>query len=332
MKKSDMVSVIVPIYNSEKYLRRCLDSIVNQSYKNIEIILIDDGSTDKSGNICDEYAEKDKRIKVVHQKNRGASVARNVGIGNAKGKWITFVDSDDYITADSISYLLNLAKEYNAKMAVATYCVIGPNGKVVKPRCCPDDQFFNDEDALKRLLLENGFTVSPNAKLISRKICKKNKFPAGRTCEDNGTVYKYIIESGGVAYGSKSIYFYCKNRNSTMNCNFTLKKMDLLILSNEMCRNIIKKFPNLKQATDEKMIAARFSILRMIDRRENRPEVKKVWQEQASYLKNHKKEILFKNKCMKKKDKIALLSLMLGKKFFYFSWSIYTKCKYGSIV
>ena len=109
----DSISIIVPVYNVEKYLEKCIDSILNQSYQNLEIILIDDGSTDNSGSICDEYKKKDKRVQVIHQKNQGQSSARNAGLNIAKGSYIGFVDSDDYVEPDYLEQLLNNFKKYN---------------------------------------------------------------------------------------------------------------------------------------------------------------------------------------------------------------------------
>ena len=117
MNKQDLISVIVPVYNVENYLKRCLDSIINQTYQNIEIILIDDGSTDNSGNLCEDYKKIDNRIKVVHKTNGGLSDARNTGIKKAKGKYITFVDSDDYVEYDYVEYLYNLIKKYDTNIS-----------------------------------------------------------------------------------------------------------------------------------------------------------------------------------------------------------------------
>ena len=117
------VSIIVPVYNVEKYLEKCLDSIVKQTYENIEIILVDDGSTDKSGTILDQYAEMDNRISVIHKKNEGVSTARNTGIEAARGEYICFADADDYLMPDYVEYLLTLAVDKNADIAIKLVCV-----------------------------------------------------------------------------------------------------------------------------------------------------------------------------------------------------------------
>jgi len=117
----DLISVIIPVYNVEPYLKKCLDSVVTQTYKEIEIILVDDGSTDGSGPICDEYAAQDKRIRVIHKRNGGLSDARNVGLDRCSGRYVTFIDSDDYVASDYVERLYRILVEYNADIAVCDY-------------------------------------------------------------------------------------------------------------------------------------------------------------------------------------------------------------------
>ena len=131
MNESPKISVILPVYNVEKYLRKCLDSVINQTYKNLEIILVNDGSTDNSGKICEEYALNDKRIKVIHKENGGISSARNAAIDIAKGQYITFIDSDDDVELDYIGYLYDILKKFNCKMSVCTHNIV-KNTKIKK--------------------------------------------------------------------------------------------------------------------------------------------------------------------------------------------------------
>lgn len=116
-----LISIIVPVYNVEKYLKECIDSVISQTYKNLEIILVDDGSTDKSGEICDEYSKKDSRIKVIHKENGGLSDARNVALDIAKGEYIGFVDSDDYVEKDMFETLYKLAEEHNTEISSISF-------------------------------------------------------------------------------------------------------------------------------------------------------------------------------------------------------------------
>ena len=152
MKKQDLISIVVPIYNVEKYLEKCINSIIIQTYKNIEIILVNDGSTDSSGKICDIYLKKDKRIKVIHKKNGGLSDARNVGIENAKGKYIAFIDSDDFIDSDFIEILYNLIIEYNADVSCCKCNVIYKKNK--KQQVEEKINIFTNYEAINEMLYQ----------------------------------------------------------------------------------------------------------------------------------------------------------------------------------
>lgn len=322
----DLISVIIPVYNVEKYLKNCLDSVINQTYKNIEIILVDDGSTDDCPNICDEYALKDTKIKVIHKQNGGLSDARNVGIEQARGKYITFIDSDDDVETEYVEYLYNLLITNNTKMSIAAHTVVSKKNKI-NYGIGYLDKVLTTEECLDRMLCEKGFFISACAKLYSKELFDDIEFPRGKLNEDNGTIYKLIFKCENIAYGNKSIYNYYKRENSITTSKFTLKKMDLIELTDKMCDEIDEKFPQLKESTDKKRITSRFSILRQMLVNELNEEQKQVEQKIEKYIKQRKKMIL-KNKKMDKRDKIALIALMIGKKFFAFSWELYYKIKY----
>ena len=324
---NDLISIIVPIYNAEKYLENCINSILKQTYKNIEIILVNDGSTDNSGKICDEYKYKSDKIIVIHQPNQGASVSRNVGIDKAKGEYITFVDSDDEIQEKYIEYLYTLIKKYNTKMSIASYTIVSENNKKIDLGQGYQETILQTKDCLKRLLKEQGFTVSPCAKMYSIELFTNVKFPEGKLFEDNGTAYKFIMECDNIAYGNRSYYSYYRRSNSSTTSKFNLKKIDLIELTDQMCEEVLERYPELKETLEKKKIAVRFSILRMIKLNEKEKEVNEKRKEIERYIKDRKKYIL-KNKEMDKRDKLALICLMIGRRFFYFSWNIYCKIKY----
>ena len=165
-----VISVIVPVYNAEKYLRECLDSIVNQTYKNIEIILVDDGSTDGSGAICDEYADKDVRIKVYHIPNGGVSNARNLGIDNANGEYLMFVDSDDEVSRDCIEKLYCAIEYKEQDLVIGNFCDVYENRKIIQHENLSIIGNLQDDYANIRILLQG-----PWGKLYRSEILKKNK-------------------------------------------------------------------------------------------------------------------------------------------------------------
>ena len=190
-----MISVVVPVYNVEKYLQRCVESIINQTEKDIEIILVDDGSTDKSGSICDEYLGKDSRILVIHQKNQGLSVARNVGIKNSKGDYITFVDSDDYIHKDMLKVLLDNLIHEQGQISFCRY-EEGNENRLTISEC--DLKYTGEAHDGKEYLLNPPKGMGINiawAKLYKKECFDNIEFPVGKLHEDDFTTYKTFINS-----------------------------------------------------------------------------------------------------------------------------------------
>lgn len=210
------ISVIVPIYNAEKYLRRALDSICNQTYKNLEIILIDDGSTDGSGAICDEYKEKDARIVLVHQKNSGVSVTRNKALSLLTGEMIAFVDADDYIIPCFFEKMIQLKKEHNAEIAICNF-------KRFSSEPIPDVdehsdaiQVWNKEEALNNVYGSKGYLVSGTLwnKLYDAKLFEGFRFPEGLKNEDEFLLPKVIDRATNIVFTSDIMYYYYANTSS----------------------------------------------------------------------------------------------------------------------
>lgn len=171
----ELISVIVPVYNVEKYIDKCINSIINQTYKNLEIILVDDGSPDNCGNICDEYSKKDNRIIVIHKENGGVSSARNIGIKNAKGKWITFVDSDDWIENDYVEKLSKIGIQNKAEVVLCGYNRIYNNDKQPINAIGEIKDYNSYEYLIKTLNPQTGFGFC-HMKLIKKEIIERNYF------------------------------------------------------------------------------------------------------------------------------------------------------------
>ena len=325
MKKKDLISIVVPVYNVEQYLEKCLTSIINHTYQNIEIILVDDGSTDCSGAICDQYAKNDSRIKVVHKSNGGLSDARNCGIHCATGKYVTFIDSDDVVSDDIVEYLYDLILKYHVEMSICSYSVVTPKGKYLSTDGGLKEQKMGKIQALDCLLCEKGFTVSSCAKLYHNKLFKNVEFPVGKLCEDNGTTYKLIAQCSYIAYGNESKYLYYKRENSIMNSKFNIRKLDLIELVDIMEKDLLKEYPQLSESILKKKISSRFSILRQIVF--SGYYNSDYTDELISFLKMNRKFII-KSKKTEKREKIALVSLLISKRFFKWSFKIYQWLKY----
>lgn len=225
-----LISVVIPIYNVQKYLRRCLDSIINQTYRDIEILLINDGSTDKSLEICREYLNKDKRIKLISKKNEGLGMARNTGIDNATGEYVCFFDSDDFIATDTIEKLYNVIEREKTQIVCYGFCSVSSSGKILK-RYIPNIEkvYFKDTEVinefLPELITENPDTgISTNlnmsawASIYSLKLIKdsKWKFVSERDIisEDIYSLLKLYKDVKSVYVLKDVLYFYCENDQS----------------------------------------------------------------------------------------------------------------------
>lgn len=232
----DLISIVVPIYKVEQYLRQCLDSICLQSYNNIEIILVDDGSPDRCGKICDEYAEKDSRIQVIHKVNGGLSDARNAGIDIATGKYIAFVDSDDWIEKTMFENLYNTAlKEQADIVCCGRYLTDGEH--VFSQNFMSNSRSYNRQDAIEEILLGKSLDVAAWDKLYAKELFDGIRFPVGENNEDIATFYKLIAKANKIAHSGTCEYYY-RNRADSItkikyrerDCKIIIKNIDELEL------------------------------------------------------------------------------------------------------
>jgi len=219
----DLISIIVPVYNVEKYIHQCVDSIINQTYKNIEIILVDDGSPDNCGKICDEYAEKDSRIKVIHKENGGLSDARNHGIDAANGEWLMFVDSDDYILPDMAGKLLCVAKENNVRMAVCGVILFDDEKEYVPSHLTVDKGVYSAEDIFANNI-PTSFVVAWN-KIYDKHLFDEYRFEKGRIHEDEIAAHHLIGQCDRVAVTEEKFYRYRQVAGSITKV-FNYKRLD----------------------------------------------------------------------------------------------------------
>lgn len=229
---NDLISVVLPVYNVEKYIRQALDSVINQTYQNLEIILVDDGSPDNSGSICDEYASKDNRIRVIHKENGGVSSARNAGIDMATGDWLYFMDPDDWIELNTFELVMGKIAETKADMCFFDFYRLSKNKKryCYSIRNVDGKFFFNDMSNINTLLAYDGGSVCCSffrSSVINKSIRFDETIKIG---ED----YLFRLECYGhissFAYISKALYYYRDNANSAMNssnCEFQ-KYADLM--------------------------------------------------------------------------------------------------------
>lgn len=228
------LSIVVPIYNVEKYLKKSVDSIIDQTFKNVEIILVDDGSTDSCGEICDEYEKKDNRIKVIHKVNGGLSSARNAGIKASIGRYIGFIDSDDWINPKMYESMINLATNYDADIVQCDFIKVYNNNVYVKEDNEEKYDILSNLDAMENLYNENvSKTIVTWSKIYKRELFDDILFPEGKIHEDKFTTYKLLYKSNIIIDLHKKYYYYRQTPNSIMNGSYTIKKLDALQASQE---------------------------------------------------------------------------------------------------
>ena len=246
----ELISVIVPIYNVQENLKRCIESIVQQTYKNLEIILIDDGSSDDSGIICDNFAKLDKRIIVIHQKNQGPSNARNTGLKISKGKYIGFVDGDDYIDSRMYELLYNNLIKYKAQISTCDFEKVYSNVNLKKQNIMHKKSYAIDNSMAIKLLLEdkiiNNYVWN---KLYIKELWNNEYFPDKKKFEDLGTIYKILQKAKKVAIYRCKLYKYVINENSiTNNIKDDSSVLNYIEMTNTMLNFVEYNYPNFEES------------------------------------------------------------------------------------
>ena len=321
-----LISVIVPVYGVEKYIEKCLKSIINQTYENLEIILVDDGSKDKSGIICENYANKDKRIKVFHKKNGGLSDARNYGIEHSKGEYLTFIDSDDYIEDDYVEYLYSLIKEGYKMSICSLYVEYTSNGKIVN-KGNGKEIVISGKKCIEKMCYHDEVDTCAYAKLMHRSLFQKVRYPKGKIFEDIGTTYLLFDQCEEVICGFIPKYYYVIRENSIVTSEFNIKKLELIEMTDKMAHYVDTKYPELKGATLRRKGYAYFSTLnQMLDVTDKRYLEKR--KQIVKYLRKNSIKII-KNRKTPNRDRIAYLCLLLGFNIYKIFWKIYIKHQRG---
>ena len=239
-----LVSIIVPVYNVEKYICQCIDSILNQTYENLEVILVDDGSPDNCGKICDEYAQFDKRVRVIHKENGGLSSARNAGLDAAKGDYIAFIDSDDYIAADMFATMLDIAIKDNADMVKCGFKEFDDKSIITKKVGFDKQEVLeNDETGSALMDLYFGsvlYKIACNA-IYVRDMAIKVRFPEGLVNEDNYSAGMYLFYAKRIVCINKEFYFYRNNQNGLSKTGRKKRLLDVAILTAKLHEDLIEK-------------------------------------------------------------------------------------------
>lgn len=306
-----LISIIIPVYNVEKYMDNCIESVLKQSYNNIEIILIDDGSTDKSGEKCNQYLTIDKRIKVIHKKNGGLSDARNAGIQYASGDYIMFIDSDDIVDHGIVEHLYRILIDTKADISICDVVHCTTNTKI----CYKDETeivIYSADDAICEMLYQKSFLVTACAKLYKKALFEEIKFPTGIIYEDSATIYKIFDKSKRIVYSNAKLYGYIHHEDSITTKKFSIRDCDILKIADDMVLYFKER--------DEKMIMAAKAYqaacaLRIILNAPKDPE----YEESISYAKkiiNKDGRTVLNNRKCRNKTRLGLLL------YIYMPWAI----------
>lgn len=240
------VSVIVPVYNVERYLEYCVETLINQSYRNLEVILIDDGSTDNSGKICDALANKDERIQVIHQQNQGLSAARNSGLRVVTGEYITCVDSDDFLSTDFIERLLNALIRENADIAICGTTFCDDSGNQLYDQMSDKCLILNGDNQLKVLLKDSRiYSTTAWGKIYKKELFVGIEYPKNKYHEDIYTTYRLVANSMKTVIVPAALYWYRQATISITHSSFNPKHMDSLYGCMDRAEFILQNYPSL---------------------------------------------------------------------------------------
>ena len=261
---SPLISVIVPIYNAAEFIEKTAEHLVNQTYKNMEFILVDDGSTDGSSEICDKIAEKDSRFVIVHQKNSGVSAARNAGIAAAKGDYIGFCDSDDIPYEDMYETLYGIVEEYDCDVAMIKSAIHFIDGKV-QDSSDGSIKVYSDKDEILKLFLLNKIQSSVYTKLFSAEICKQVQFPAPHKINED-RYYSFFALEKCKKLGFKNVtkYNYCRHEGSSVTQSFSDKYLDIVYFADLIEDFVKKNYPELSDYARENKIVSYLRTCQLI--------------------------------------------------------------------
>ena len=317
-----MISVIVPVYNMEKYLEKCVKSILNQDYKDIELILVDDGSKDSSPAMCDEFAKQDERIKVIHKANGGQGSARNMGLDIAKGDYISFIDSDDWIEPDMYTNLFDIAQENNADLAICEVALNEEDGSVLKKKRLNGTLVMTRDEAFShRFDGSEIVTDSPCNKLYKKELFENLRYPENRLLEDSALMYLILDRVEKVVSSEKVGYNVRCDMGSVSRRKYNKKRCDTIITYTEMAdflssKEEYKKFVSVANSYIAGAIFFNAGEMYGVDF-----EGKKETEE---HIKKCAKELLSSGRVLSSKNKILLNLISVSPKLF---GVIYNKTK-----
>ncbi len=294
--KEELVSIIVPVYNVQEYLAECLDSICKQSYERIEIILVDDGSVDDGGEICDRYAQSDSRIRVIHKENEGLSEARNTGMKLASGEYLMFVDSDDVIAENLTEHLYKICKDAQAQIAMCGF--IYYNKKKQNKLDVSDCILMERSEAVRELCRDRKIKNYAWGKLYHRKLFEGVLFPTGQMFEDINTIYKVFLRSSRVVYTDMKGYYYRRRRGAITRTRSIFHALQRTYAHQQRYVDLSKRELGLEPILLTQLLFSYIMIAKSYQRAKRRERInqKEAIIESLSFLREYQEEINHKSR------------------------------------
>ena len=310
-----MISVIVPVYKVEKFLPFCVQSILAQTCSDWELILVDDGSPDRCGEICEQFARQDGRIRARHKENGGLADARNAGTAVAQGEYITYIDSDDWVAPQLLERLLEQAKITGADVVVCDMAKTDSE-EMTFENTNAGPKSFTGPQAMEAMLYQTGFDTSACGKLFRAELCQKNLFPKGRLYEDLFTIYKMLFAAQTVVYLPQVLYAYRKNPDSIMYRKFDRRNLDELDAADAIEAFVQENCPQFLPAARARKFSSYSQVLRWMKDAESddaaiKDEQYRIW----AFLKEYRVRMLMDRRA-RTKNRIAAIASFLGMKFY----------------
>lgn len=313
-KTEDLISVIIPVYNVKPFLRTCLDSVFAQTFRSLEIILVDDGSTDGSGEVCEDLAASDSRVRVIHQANGGLSAARNTGIETSTGAWLYFLDSDDALSPVTLAHLWTACVRTRADVAVGDFVRFSEDSALQERRSFSTEALGTTE-TLRRMLMNQGFGHQAWGKLFRRQLWETLRYPVGLLYEDYAVIYDVMLGASKVAAVTDALYFYRMQEGSIMHSRIGERNLTLLDTSARVTQMLSDYDPDLRGPAERQMVVTYMRFLFDMLQTDYRlfPETQRRI---IDTVRAHKKEFLGSGE-VRRVDKMKLRALLTGKRLFY---------------
>ena len=301
-----LVSIIIPVYNVEKYVERCFQSVSEQTYQNIEIIIVDDGSTDSSGKLCDEFARIEKRAVVIHKENGGLSSARNAGMRVAKGEYITFLDSDDFLALDFVEKAILLCENLSAEISILDMAYINESSnEEINDNSNEEVVVLSREDAIKESLYQKMFSCCAPGKMYKKSTLEGIVFPLNKLSEDLAVCHLILNNANSIIYSKRIGYYYRQQQNSIMHV-FNSRRLDALQWTREIEAFCAEFYPNILHAAKCRSfnVAVHLALDLPDPKGKNRADYNFIWKDVV----RTRKDVIFDKECRFREKAAALLS------------------------